>query len=154
MKKKILWGLLALLVVIQFFRIDKTNPEADPAKDFITMTNPPEAIASMLKTSCYDCHSAHTVYPWYTNIAPVSWWIKKHIDEGREHFNFSEWGNYDEGKKEHKLEEFYSEVEHRKMPLKSYLPLHPEAKLSDDQIKLITGWLVEIGGEGIKEHDH
>jgi hypothetical protein len=154
MKKIILWGLLAIVVIIQFFRIDKTNPESDPAMDFIAMTNPPAEVTDMLKTSCYDCHSNQAVYPWYTNIAPVSWWIKKHIDEGREHLNFSDWGNYKPGKQEHKLEELYSEVEHREMPLKSYLIIHRDAKLKDAQIREMTDWFVEIGGEGIREHEH
>ena len=154
MKKIILWGVLAALLIIQFFRIDKTNPESDPAMDFIAMNNPPAEVADMLKASCYDCHSNQVSYPWYTNVAPVSWWVKKHINEGREHLNFSEWGTYKPGKQEHKLEELYSEVEHRKMPLKSYLIMHGEAKLDDAQIKEMTDWFVEIGGEGIREHEH
>lgn len=154
MKKKILWGVLALLVIIQFFRIDKSNPESDPAMDFIAMTNPPAEVAGMIKASCYDCHSNQSVYPWYTNVAPVSWWIKKHINDGRKHLNFSEWGNYEERRRNHKLEEFYGEVDHREMPLKSYLIIHSEARLSDEQVKKMTDWIVEIGGEGVKEHEH
>ncbi|MCB0651981.1 MAG: heme-binding domain-containing protein [Saprospiraceae bacterium] len=150
MKKKILWGVLALLVIIQFFRIDKTNPTSDPAKDFIAMTNPPAEVAGMIKASCYDCHSNQSVYPWYTNVAPVSWFIKKHINEGRKHLNFSEWGNYEERRRNHKLEEFYGEVNQREMPLQSYLIIHSESRLTDEQVKKMTDWIVEIGGEGVK----
>lgn len=150
MKKKILWGVLALLVIIQFFRIDKSNPESDPAMDFIAMTNPPAEVAGMIKASCYDCHSNQSVYPWYTNVAPVSWWIKKHINDGRKHLNFSEWGNYEERRRNHKLEEFYGEVNQREMPLKSYLIIHSESRLSDEQVKKMTDWIVQIGGEGVK----
>ena len=150
MKKKILWGVLALLVIIQFFRIDKTNPTSDPAKDFIAMTNSPAEVAGMIKASCYDCHSNQSVYPWYTNVAPVSWFIKKHINEGRKHLNFSEWGNYEERRRNHKLEEFYGEVNQREMPLQSYLIIHSESRLTDEQVKKMTDWIVEIGGEGVK----
>ena len=150
MKKYILWGILAVVVIIQFFRIDKTNPEYDPAKDFIAMTNPPTEVADMIKASCYDCHSNQTVYPWYTNVAPVSWWVKKHINEGRKHLNFSEWGNYETKRQNHKLEEFYSEVNEGEMPLKSYTLIHSEARLSDAQVKQMTDWVVSIGGEGVR----
>lgn len=154
MKKYILWGLLAALVIIQFFRIDKTNPETDPAKDFLAINNAPAEMAEMIKASCYDCHSNQVVYPWYTNVAPISWWVKKHINEGRDELNFSEWGDYKQKRKDHKMEELYSEVEHKKMPLKSYLIIHGDAKLDDAKIKEMTDWFVEIGGEGIREHDH
>jgi hypothetical protein len=150
MKKKILIGLLVILGVIQLFRIDKTNPESDPAIDFIAMTNPTSEVADMIKASCYDCHSNEVAYPWYTNVAPVSWWVKKHINEGREELNFSEWGDYKEDKRTHKLEEVYEEVQEREMPLKSYLIIHSEARLDDAQIKKMTDWLVEIGGESVQ----
>ncbi len=157
MKKYILWGVLVVILMIQFIRIDKTNPASDPAIDFIAMTNPPAEVADMIKTSCYDCHSNQVNYPWYTNVAPVSWWVKKHINEGREHLNFSEWGNYEQGRQNHKLEEFYSEVKEGEMPLKSYLIIHSEAKLSDAQVQQMTDWVVSIGGSGVKgegEEEH
>lgn len=140
MKKKILWAILALLVLIQFIRIDKDNPEADPAQDFIQVMSPPAAVADRLKASCYDCHSHHSRYPWYTNIAPVSWWIKGHINEAREHLNFSIWTTYEPDKAAHKLEECYEEVEEEHMPLRSYLWMHPEARLTDEQRREMVEW--------------
>ena len=103
MKKKILIGLVIVFVIIQFFRIDKTNPTINKADDFISITNPPLEIASMLKASCYDCHSNETKYPWYSSISPVSWWVKHHVDEGRDELNFSKWSTFSEKKKDHKL---------------------------------------------------
>lgn len=97
--KRILLGLVGLLLVIQFFRIDKTNPPVNQAKDFIKLSSPPAKVAQLLKDACYDCHSHETKYPWYTNIAPVSWWIKNHIDHGREHLNFSVWADYEAKKR-------------------------------------------------------
>ena len=71
MKKKILLAIVAILVIIQFFRIDKTNPPVIQENDFITISNPPDNIAKIIKASCYDCHSNETKYPWYTNISPL-----------------------------------------------------------------------------------
>ncbi len=143
-KKKIfrfiLMSLVAILIIAQSFRIDKTNPESDPTMDFIRMKNPPNDIAEMLKVACYDCHSNQTKYPWYTNIAPFSWWIQGHIDHGRKHLNFSNWGTYSAKKANHKLEECYELVEETKMPLMSYWIAHPEAKLSTEQRAALVAW--------------
>ena len=87
-RKKVGWGALILLLLIQVFSIDKTNPPADPQDDFMTLTAPPVEIKTILKNACYDCHSNHTEYPWYTNIEPVSWWVKGHIKNGRRQVNF------------------------------------------------------------------
>lgn len=138
--RTILLGVLAVLIIMQFIRIDKTNPETDPSKDLLTLLNPPAEIAQMIKVSCNDCHSHHTVYPWYTNIAPFSYWIKHHINEGREHLNFSVWEDYNNKRAHHKLEECYEEVLEGHMPLPSYLWMHGEAKLDSDQQKKLAGW--------------
>ena len=140
MKKKIALGFIALLVIIQFFRIDKTNPAIIQENDFISITNPPENIKQLLKTSCYDCHSNESTYPWYTNIAPISWWVKQHINEAREELNFSEWGTFTEKRKKHKLEECFEMVEEGEMPLKSYLIVHDEAKLTTEQKNELVVW--------------
>lgn len=146
-KKKIILGLVAIFIIIQFLGIDKDNPGYPAENDFIAISNPPEDIAQIIRTSCYDCHSYQTEYPWYTNIAPVSWWIGHHIDEGREHFNFSEWGNYSEKKALHKLEEFYEEVEEGEMPLTSYTIMHGDAALSTEQVKKLVNWVKGLNNE-------
>ena len=138
--KKIFIGLALLFVVIQFFRIDKTNPPVDPALDIVNVVKAPVVVSEMLKTSCYDCHSNESIYPWYTNIAPVSWWIKKHINEGRDELNFSEWGNYSARRKDHKLDEIIELVEEEEMPLKSYLIAHGDANISTEQRAKIIEW--------------
>lgn len=139
-KRRILYILIAALVLIQFSRIDKTNPPVDAKLDFINMTNPPVEVAATLKNACYDCHSHETAYPWYTNVAPLSWWIKGHINGGLKHLNLSTWGNYDAKKKEHKMDEAIEYVEKKWMPLSSYTWLHPEAKLTDDQRTELIGF--------------
>ncbi len=144
MVKKILLGLVAVLIIIQFFRIDKTNPPVDNSQDFMTLTSPPAEVAQIMKDACYDCHSHETAYPWYTNVAPVSWWIKKHINEGREHLNFSIWGTYTAKKADHKLEECYEEVEEGEMPLNSYTWAHAEARLTDTQREQLVSWFKSL----------
>jgi hypothetical protein len=155
MAKKIGLGLLALLILIQFFRIDKTNPESDPAQDFLTITQAPAEVATIVKAACYDCHSHESKYPWYTNIAPVSWVIGHHIEEGREHLNFSTWATYPQGKADHKLEECAEEVQKDKMPMKPYVLMHSEAKLTPEQKTMLVDWFnSKRNGESEEREEH
>ena len=132
-------ALAVFLIVAQFFPINKTNPPSDMTKDFISMTNPSTQIAEHIKVACYDCHSHHTKYPWYTNVAPVSWWIKGHMNNGMKHLNFSTWGDYSKKKKDNKLDECIDMVEKNWMPLLTYKIAHPESKLTDEvRTNLIT----------------
>lgn len=140
-KKHILGLLLAALVIMQFFRIDKTNPAFEKENDFIAQLNPPAEVASLLKVACYDCHSYESAYPWYTNIAPLSFWIKGHINEGRGHLNFSEWATYKKSKADHKVDECIETIEEKSMPLKSYTITHGDARLSKEQRALLVDWL-------------
>ncbi len=139
--RKILIVLLVALVVTQFIPINRETPEVDDSKDFIYMTNPPNAVIVTLKNACYDCHSYETRYPWYARIAPVKFWIQDHITDGRRHLNFSEWGNYDAERKEHKLEELVEEVEKEEMPLDSYTWIHGDARLADQERNELVEWL-------------
>jgi hypothetical protein len=143
MKKYLKWSaiaLLMLLLVLQFFQINKTNPEIKPGEDFLVINKTEASTAKLLKDACYDCHSHETKYPWYTNVVPLSWWIKKHIVKGREELNFSTWATYTAKKADHKLEESIEMLEEKKMPLESYVIAHSEAKLSADQIKQLSDY--------------
>jgi hypothetical protein len=131
--KNIAIFLVFLFLVIQSIRIDKTTESVNPTTDFITLTSANAEVANTLKIACYDCHSNQPTYPWYTNIAPVSWWIKHHINEGSQHLNFSIWGTYSEKRKNHKLEECIEMIEEGEMPISSYTLMHGEAKLTDSQ---------------------
>lgn len=139
-KKKIGLVIIIILVVMQAFRIDKTILPVDASKDFISVTAANTEVANLLKIACYDCHSNQPVYPWYTNIAPVSWWIKHHINEGSHHLNFSIWGEYKDKRKHHKLEECIEMVEEGEMPMNSYTWMHKEAQLTDTQKQLLVEW--------------
>lgn len=145
MKKKIGIAVLAIIIIMQFFRIDKVNPEAVSENDFIAITQPDDKTKTILENACYACHSYKTEYPWYSNIAPISWWIKDHVDEGREHLNFSEWAGYSSKKQLHKLHECYEEVEEGEMPLNEYTWTHAEAKLSHEDREHLEHWFESFG---------
>ena len=144
MKKNIIkWGLrglLAAFVIIQFFQIDRTNPDTDPAKSLAIVDPPSDEVIHILQVACYDCHSNETVYPWYTYVQPLGWWIKDHVEHGTKHLNFSVWGDYKEKRRVHKYDEIAEMVEDGSMPLGTYKPLHREARLTDAQRKLLIDW--------------
>ncbi|MBK8945821.1 MAG: heme-binding domain-containing protein [Ignavibacteriae bacterium] len=139
MKKTILI-ILGIFVVIQFIRIDKSVPDINYTNDIFRISNPTTEIKTMLKNACYDCHSYETKYPWYAEIAPVSWLLKNHIDEGRRHLNFSTWNEYDNEKKLHKLDECIEMVKSGEMPMQGYVMMHSEAELTDDQKNYLANW--------------
>jgi hypothetical protein len=138
--KNISIAIIFILLMIQSIQIDKTIEPVNPTTDFISVTAANTEVAGLLKTACYDCHSNQPTYPWYTNMAPVSWWIKHHINEGSQHLNFSIWGTYSEKRKNHKLEECIEMIEEGEMPMNSYTWMHPEAKLTDAQKQLLIDW--------------
>ena len=134
--------LLALIIFIgmQFYRPEKNIGEGDYVAAFEAETNPSKEVKAILESSCYDCHSANTEYPWYNQVAPVSYWLAQHIEEGKEHLDFSSWDTYSNKKKDHKLEELIEEVKEGEMPLKEYTWTHKEARLSEQQINLLLEW--------------
>lgn len=142
--KKIFLLLLVVLALIQFIRIDKTNPPIEEKNDFVSLTNPPAEIAALLKSSCYDCHGNTTEYPWYTNIAPVSWWIRGHIKNARQRVNYSEWGKYTEKERQNHLTEIAEVIEEKRMPATTYMMMHSEANLSDAQRSKIVEWINSV----------
>jgi len=141
--KLLKWLLIVIAVVFlaaQFKRPARTNPPVDQAQTLEAHTQMTPQVSSTLARSCNDCHSNNTVWPWYTNVAPVSWFIADHVEEGRRHLNFSEWGRGDQRRRRKKLEEICEEVKDGDMPLSSYTPLHPHAKLTPEDIKMLCDW--------------
>ena len=141
MIKKILIGLLVVLVAIQFVRPEK-NVSKDETYGLATKYAVPSEVSEILKVSCNDCHSNQTQYPWYANVQPVAWWLDNHVTDGKKHLNFSEFTNMPIAIQNHKFEETIEMVEELEMPLPSYtyLGLHKEAKLTDDQRKIVIDW--------------
>ncbi|MGB0839513.1 MAG: heme-binding domain-containing protein [Chitinophagales bacterium] len=144
--KRILLALLVFLVVAQFFPIDKSNPPINSSADYLQTSQVPAAMATLIKSACYDCHSNETQYPWYTNVAPISWWVKDHINHGREHLNFSTWSDYSTKKQAHKMEECWEEVEATKMPMLPYIIAHSEARMSEEERASLVAWFKQEEG--------
>ena len=127
-------ALAILIVAIQLVPVGRTNP---------AVTAPlraPEPVASILRRSCYDCHSNETRWPWYAYVAPVSWLVAYDVEEGREHLNFSEWGGYSEGKRESRAGQMLEEIEEGHMPLPNYVRMHAEARLSPEDVAALRAW--------------
>lgn len=140
--KRFLVLALVVLVVLQFFR-----PERNESPDgyanvtaFMQETKPVAEVKAILEGSCFDCHSNHTTYPWYANIAPVSYWLADHVEDGKKHLDFSKWSEYSLKRKDHKLDELIEEVEEGEMPLNSYTWTHEEANLTPEQIQAMITW--------------
>jgi uncharacterized membrane protein len=140
---KILIAVLVVLMLIQLIPIKRENPPVEISKDFFSHVEAPEEVKAVIIGACYDCHSYETSLPWYTYLAPVSWWLKSQIEEGREHLNFSVWGDYNQKEKAHKMEEAHEEVDGQHMPLKSYAWMHKTAQLSDEQRAALVEWFKE-----------
>ena len=140
MTKKILIAIVVLLVVIQFWPVSLPEVSNNNPNDLIANNEIAADIQSILKTSCYDCHSNETVYPWYSYVAPVSFLVVRDINEGREHLNFSEWNSLSKLDMAEALDELSEEVEEGEMPMAIYLPMHPEASLSDQDKEKLATW--------------
>lgn len=138
--KKILLLLVIVFIVAQFFKPDRNEGSLESIEPFIAETKPNAEVTSILKETCFDCHSNFTRYPWYDKITPVNFWLAEHVEDGKGHLNFSEWDSYSVKKKDHKMEELIEEVEEKKMPLESYTYTHANANLSDAQIQAVMDW--------------
>jgi len=141
--KKVLLGILVVLILIQFIQPEK-NDSKDWDNDITTVMQVPNDIQEIIKVSCADCHSNYTKYPWYSNIAPVSWWMAQHVNEGKEHLNFSEWTLYNKNQKKHIVNDLEEVMESHEMPLKSYLITHSDAVMTQKQYDAFLAWIKTI----------
>jgi hypothetical protein len=132
--------LVVLFLAIQFVRPARTNPAVDESQTIFARTQMTPQIAAILNRSCADCHSNKTVWPWYTNVAPVSWFIVNHVNEARPLLNFSEWGKFDRDRQSKKLQQMCDEVTDGGMPLSTYTPLHPGSKPTPADVKALCDW--------------
>ncbi|WPO78181.1 heme-binding domain-containing protein [Flavobacterium sp. KACC 22761] len=142
--KKVVILIAVILVAIQFYRPDKNISENSSHNSIEKQYTVPENVRLLLKTSCYDCHSNNTYYPWYSNIQPVAWWLNKHIVEGKRELNFDEFNSYSPEKKKKKLVETIDEIEKNGMPLRSYTFIHKDAVLTQEQQKEIIDWAKKL----------
>ncbi|WP_119080514.1 heme-binding domain-containing protein [Chitinophaga alhagiae] len=138
------WALLAILVVIQFFRPARNTAAVPSANDISTAYAVPAEVSTILGKACNDCHSNNTTYPWYASVQPVAWWLAKHVNDGKRHLNFSEFTAYPLARQFHKLEETVEMVNEKEMPLNSYTIIHTNATLTDAERKLLVNWCESI----------
>ena len=136
--------LLLAFIVIQFFRPAKNKAEAVSNNDISKLYPVPEDVQTVLKTSCYDCHSNNTVYPWYAQVQPVAWWLNSHIQDGKKDLNFSEFASYRIRRQYKKLEEINELVKKNEMPLDSYLWIHKDSKLNEQQKLTLATWVQTV----------
>tara|TARA_R110001592_G_scaffold153736_1_gene382479 strand:+ start:2937 stop:3383 length:447 start_codon:yes stop_codon:yes gene_type:complete len=139
--KKIVVVVLVALVGIQFFPAKRNQDKTILSSDFTKTYDVPVNIQTILKTSCYDCHSNYTEYPWYNKIQPITWLLENHIAEGKAELNFSEFGDYSKRRKKNKLKSIASQVKDNEMPLSSYTLIHSDAKLSEKEKTDIVSWI-------------
>ena len=150
MKKKwkvIVIAVIAVLVLIQLIPVQRTNPPVTAE------IQAPAEVKAILKTSCYDCHSHETQWPFYSYVAPVSWFVARDVKKGRKRLNFSEWGTYSENLQEYLKQQIYEDVSDGSMPLSQYVLLHPGARVSDAGLNTLKQW-AESAPDIEHEHDH
>ena len=140
-KKKILLALLIVFIAIQFIQpAHNTSGQVLPI-DITKTVSVPDKVLDIFKNSCYDCHSNNTRYPWYVYIQPMGWMMARHIKNGKKNLNFSEFGSYSLRKQVNKLRAIETSIKEESMPLSSYTIIHTDAKLSEEDRKLITDWI-------------
>ncbi len=142
--KKIGLFLLVVFLIAQFFSPEKNDGNTEDLTAFLNETKPSATVKTVLESTCFDCHSSNTNYPWYNSITPINYWLDSHVKDGRKHLDFSKWADYSVKRKDHKFEELKEEVEEKKMPLPSYTWTHGDANLTDVQIQAIKDWVEQV----------
>lgn len=140
MIKKILLAIGVILIVIQFIKPEKNIALGAQPNAISTKYTVPDTVNQLLSVACKDCHSNNTVYPWYSNIQPVAWWLNDHVKEGKRKFNLDEFTTYTLKRQDHKLEELIESQTDHWMPLDSYTWIHRDAALTDAQRKVLVDW--------------
>lgn len=147
MKKLIKWAGITLTVLflgIQFVRPDRTNPPVDEGRTFFSRLSVPVDIKAIIERSCNDCHSYATRWPWYSNIAPVSWLVADDVQEARKHLNLSDFAQYRSLRAVGKLDMMCENMQDGFMPLPKYLTMHPDARLSPEEIDRFCDWVESV----------
>lgn len=140
-RKTFIIGLIIFLLMQLYQPVRNTFSGQVLTTDITKVYDVPKDVQTILATSCYDCHSNNTVYPWYSYIQPARMFLDRHISEGREELNFNEFGSYSKRKQESKLKAIVSQVKSGEMPLKSYTLMHQDAKLSVENKKVVIDWI-------------
>ena len=139
--KKILLVLLTIFIVVQFIRPARNKSTQLLPTDFTKLYKVPDTVQSVLQKACYDCHSNNTNYPWYSNIQPVAWMLARHIKNGKEKLNFSDFGSNTTRKQISKLKGIANQIKDDEMPIVSYKAMHTKANLTKEEKILIMDWM-------------
>jgi hypothetical protein len=139
--KKILLILLLVFIAMQFIQPAHNKSEQVLGTDFTKAYSVPDTIQLILKKACYDCHSNSSGYPWYSNVQPVAWIMARHISNGREKLNFSDFGSYSSRRQISKLKDIANQIKDNEMPIASYKMMHPDARLLQAEKKMIMNWM-------------
>lgn len=145
--KTVYWFLI-VIALIQFIPVDRVNKPVDKKVDFVHVFQTPKNVTAILQKACYDCHSNETVYPDYAYFAPISWSIKNHINEGREHLNFSEWGTFNKDLKKSMLQNAARSMKDYSMPFPAYIAQHPKANLTKAERILLVDYFENLSKSG------
>ena len=143
MKRGLKWTMIVLacgFVLIQFARAARTNPVADEARSMEASLHVSPEVKTIFARACDDCHSNRTRWPWYSQIAPVSWWLSDHVRQGRRHMNFSDWARYTPGEAQQVLGEICRLSKLDTMPLASYTLMHRAAVMSPQDVGTLCAW--------------
>ena len=142
--KTFFWGGLIIFLSMQLYQPARNVDKGQVyTTDFTQFYKMPVQVKAMFQTSCYDCHSNNINYVWYDYIQPARALVESHIKNAKEDLNFNEWGKYSNRKQERLLNSIKEQIETKQMPLSSYTLMHKDAKLNDEQIKVLTNWLKE-----------
>lgn len=136
---------LAFFLLMQMYQPARNESyEQVNTVDFTTVYQVPKNVETLIRTSCYDCHSNNTHYPWYSYIQPARFYMEIHIKNGKKSLNFDEYGNYSERKKNNKLDRIVKQIKSNEMPLSSYILIHKNAVLSDSKKEEIINWVNSV----------
>jgi Haem-binding domain len=136
------------LLAAQFVRPSRVNPPEAAGGSLEHHVAVPAEVAAVLSRSCADCHSNRTEWPWYSQVAPASWFVADHVNHGRRHLNFSEWARYEPGESADMLRHICHEARTGSMPLDSYTLLHPRARLTPRDVQTLCDWTAASQGVG------
>ena len=142
MRRRVKWigvGVLAVAGGMQLFNPARTNPPVAPGRD-LCATNAPPAVVALLHAACYDCHSHETRWPWYSRVAPVSWFVVDDVNKARRHVNFSKWPHDDLHRARAKVNAMRDQISEGEMPLPTYTWMHAEARLTANDRATLIQW--------------
>jgi len=131
---------IVLLLAAQLVRPARINPPVPESRSLEAVARITPAVSAVLERACRDCHSNRTVWPWYSNVAPVSWFVIDHVNHARSHLNFSTWADYEPRRAGKLLRSMCGETKNGYMPLPSYLLVHRHARLTSDDIAALCAW--------------